>query len=107
MTTAIDHAALPFDEIEERRMLRCEIPEDGMLVCQIMQDGWPIGVWIESDYEGPGPVARKILAVNDLLVALRESLDFAKRAGIHDDPDGKPCPRYARGLAAIAKAEAE
>jgi len=107
MTTAIDHTALPLDEILERRMFPRDIHKEGTLVCYVMQDGWHIGTWIEAGYEGPGPVTRKILAVNDLLVALRESLDSAKCAGIHDDPDGKPCPWYARGLAAIAKAVAE
>ncbi|MGO9107781.1 MAG: hypothetical protein ACLP9L_00980 [Thermoguttaceae bacterium] len=67
---------MPFDESLERRMFPCDIHKDGTLVCHIMQDGWHIGTWIEAGYEGEGPVARKILAVNDLLCVLQRALDI-------------------------------
>ena len=69
--TAINHTEQPFDEILENRLFRRDIPKDGQIVCRIMSDGWEIGTWTESDREGAGPVARKILAVNDLLAACK------------------------------------
>ena len=96
----IDHTALPFDELLENRMTRGQLPEEGRIVCRIMQDGWEIGTWIESDWEGAGPVAHKILAVNDLLHACR----MLKRYGVKGKmPDG----RWAYELLAPAIAKAE
>ena len=72
MGAAIDHTQLPFDEIIETRLQ----PGDyaGRTACRIMQDGFEMGVWIETGWEGAGPLARKILAVNDLLDACRQAL---------------------------------
>jgi len=45
-------------------------------------------------------------AAPELLAALREALDAAKLAAIHEHPDtADNLPWYAAGLAAIAKAE--
>jgi len=102
MTHAIDHTALPFDEIIEQRMFPRDLPKEGGIVCRIMQDGWEIGTWIETGRIGAGPVARKILAVNDLLVALKDltdRVDIVLYAGYvgHE--------RIAKARTAIAKAE--
>jgi hypothetical protein len=79
VSTAINHTELPFDEIIESR-LRVGNFGDDTLVCRIMQDGWEIGTWIEVDYEGAGPVALKILAVNDLLAIVQR---------VHKDINGQ------------------
>ncbi|MGA2617893.1 MAG: hypothetical protein ABSF26_09795 [Thermoguttaceae bacterium] len=69
MSSAIDHTQLPFDELIEERLFPRDLPRKGRVVCRIMQDGWEMGTWLEADWEGAGPIARKILAVNDLLGA--------------------------------------
>jgi len=69
VTTAINHTELPFDELLETRLRTGDYAD--RVASRIMQDGWEVGVWIETDWDGPGPVARKMLAVNDLLDALR------------------------------------
>jgi hypothetical protein len=67
MSTSVNHTEQPFSEIIENRLFPSDIHKDGRLVCRIMSDGWEIGTWLEAGWEGAGPVARKILAVNDLL----------------------------------------
>ena len=105
MTTAIDHTALAFDEIIEERMLRRDIPEDGLIVCRIMQDGLEIGRWVESDWVGTGPVAQKILAVNDLLEACRLALSALQDHLQYDDGESLERDAYNAARAAITKAE--
>ena len=115
MSESVDHTALPFDESIERLMFPGDLPKDGRRVCRIMQDGWEIGIWIETDREGAGPVARKILAVNDLLEACKVAVvtlglqDIARQTAIGTDctVDSKPTAQYAIDLlvAAITKAE--
>jgi hypothetical protein len=104
MTQAIDHTALPFDEIIEQRMFPRDLPTEGGIVCRIMQDGWEIGTWIEADQVGAGPVANKILAVNDLLLACKAVAFLADQCVIDNHV---PAPRDAirQVKAAIAKAE--
>ena len=82
---AVNHTELPFDEIIETRMLPGDIPHDGRVVCRIMQDGWEIGTWIETDWEGAGPVARKILAVNDLLEACQACVPLVSANSLAGD----------------------
>jgi hypothetical protein len=67
MSTSVNHTEQPFTEIIESRQFPKDVDPEGELVCRIMSDGWEIGTWIEEGWEGAGPVARKILAVNDLL----------------------------------------
>jgi len=81
----MNHTELPFDEILERRMFQKDIPKGGQLVCQVMQDGWEIGMWIENEWEGAGPVAKKILAVNDLIKGCKLMLEaYAPLANFND-----------------------
>ena len=104
MTQAINHSALPFDEIIEQRMFPHDIPKEGSIVCRIMQDGWEIGTWIEADRIGSGPVARKILAVNDLLLACKAIAFLANRCMIDNHvPALRDAIRQVK--AAIAKAD--
>lgn len=50
--------------------------------------------------------ANLIAAAPELLQALRDSLESARLAAIHQKPDSAElCPWYARGLGVIAKAE--
>lgn len=49
--------------------------------------------------------ARLIAAAPDLLDACEESVEAARLAGIHQDPDGADLPWYVRACAAIAKAQ--
>ena len=105
MTQAIDHTALPFDEIIDFYRMR---PGDAttQVGCRIMQDGWEIGTWFEADWEGAGPVARKIMAVNDLLAALVAALPYVEMADA--DKTYKPgvVAKMVKTMrAAIAKAE--
>jgi len=101
---AIDHSSLPFDEILEQREFPRDVPDEGQIVCRIMQDGWEIGTWVEVGWEGPGPVARKILAVNDLLAACKTIKHLAERCVIDNHvPSRRDAIRQV--IAAIAKAE--
>ena len=56
-------AELPFNEIIEHQ-------QGDRVVCRIMRDGWEVGTWAEAGWDGAGPIARKILAVNDLFECL-------------------------------------
>ena len=105
MTKAIDHTALPFDEIIEQRMFPADLPTEGGIVCRIMQDGWEIGTWIELARRC-GPVARKILAVNDLLLACKAVAFLAERCVIDNHvPARRDAIRQARLLSPRPKEE--
>jgi len=101
----VNHTEQPFDEIIEERLFPRDLPEEGRVVVRIMHDGWEIGTWIEQGWEGAGPVAKRILAVNDLLAACELALPLAEsqEGGMFDHRGDKAANAI---RTAIAKATA-
>lgn len=99
---SVNHAELPFDELQERIIRPGDF--DNLTGVRVMQDGWHIGTWIPVGHDGIDPVARKILAVNDLLAALEFIVNDVPAPG--EDAE-LTAVGYNMACAAIAKARGE